>query len=75
MIRSVSQRRSVVALVAALAILAGGIPAGAVVDTSLSCPGSIESAGFGDVESFDDATQRSIDCIATHGMRVRFWWC
>ncbi len=42
------------------------LPAAAVVDTSFSCPGSIESAGFGDIGKHDAVTQRAIDCLATH---------
>jgi hypothetical protein len=62
-------RTRIALLVAALVLsTVGAVPAGAAVDTSFSCPASIESAGFGDIGSYDATTRRAIDCLAVHGI-------
>lgn len=67
--RAHSPRTLIALLVVALfATTMGAAPAVAVVDTSFSCPGSIESAGFGDIAGHDAATRRAIDCLATHNI-------
>lgn len=48
--------------------LVGAAPASAVVDTSFSCPGSIEPAGFSDIAGHPDSTRRAIDCLALYGI-------
>ncbi|MDX1449527.1 MAG: S-layer homology domain-containing protein [Acidimicrobiia bacterium] len=58
----------VLLVVAVLVSILGAAPAVAVVDTSFSCPGTIEPAGFADVAQHDATTRRAIDCLATHGI-------
>lgn len=53
--------------VALIASLTGGATAAAAtVDTSFSCPGTSDQAGFTDIATHDAATQRAIDCLAVH---------
>jgi hypothetical protein len=46
--------------------LLGVLPAAAIVDTSFSCPGTLEEAGFTDIASHNLTTRRAIDCLAVH---------
>ena len=61
-------RLLVILAMALLVGLVGIAPAGAVVDTSFTCPDSIEAAGFVDIGGHDQTTQRAIDCLAVHGI-------
>ncbi|HVR32048.1 MAG TPA: S-layer homology domain-containing protein, partial [Acidimicrobiia bacterium] len=66
--RSTNVRNRTVGLlvVAMIATLLGVAPAAAVVDTSFSCPATMQSAGFIDTASYDATTRRAIDCLAVH---------
>ncbi len=69
-LRNTSSRLGSLVAVALIVGLLGAAPASAVVDTSFSCPGSIEPAGFTDTAGHPDSTRRAIDCLAVHGITL-----
>ena len=66
--KSGGARLRVILATALVVGLVGVAPAAAVVDTSFTCPDSIEAAGFADIGGLDQTTQRAIDCLAVHGI-------
>ena len=70
-----SRRRSFVARLTALAMVAslmviGAAPASAAVNTSDSCPATVPSAGFTDIGGFDATTQQAINCLAFYDITL-----
>ena len=68
MTQSKGSRPAIVVVLGLVLGLLGTAPAVAVVDTSFTCPDTIESAGFADIAQHPETTRRAIDCLAMHGI-------
>src|SRR3990170_4859526 len=68
-----ARRRSPIAQLAVLALIAGllvvgAVPASAAISTSTSCPSTIPNAPFGDLGGLDATTVDAIDCLVFYGI-------